>query len=203
VRWVGVVMNRVLLSLCLLGAALATANTLFLQGRTCRPPANEAVALNSPRNIAPPPGKGETLGVAKNRSAAAASPDFTGSIETMASAAKPSKIENHGSEWAEVTTAVKVRGGPSISAPILRYYRAGATLRVIERQTDWAKIVDPATSKDGWIYARYLSSRDKPSQAQVSPWQDPPLAELRARRWWYEAQQGPRFSITFGARPRW
>jgi hypothetical protein len=196
-------MNRVLLSLCLLGAALATANTLFLQGRTCRPLDNEAVVLNSPRNIEPPPGKGETLGVAKNKFAAAASRDFTGPIETASSAAKPSKIENHESEWAEVTTAVKVRGGPSISASILRYYRAGVTLRVIERQTDWAKILDPVTSKDGWVYARYLGARDKPSQAQVNPRQGQPLAELRGRRWWYEAQQGPRFSITLGARPRW
>jgi hypothetical protein len=91
------------------------------------------VVLNSPRNIAPPLAKGDALGVAKNESAAAASRDFTGSIETASSAAKPSKIENHESEWAEVTTAVKVRAGPSISASILRYYRAGATLRVIER----------------------------------------------------------------------
>ena len=139
-RWVGVVMNRVLLSLCLFGAALATANTLFLQGRTCRTVVNETAALSSANDVASPPGKSSTVGgVAKNESTAAASAGFTGSIETASSGAKPSKIENHGSEWAEVTTLVNVRGGPSISAPILGYYPAGAKLRV-----DWGWLVTPA-----------------------------------------------------------
>ena len=203
-------MNRVLLSLCLLGAALATANTLFLQGPACRSVDNETAALSSVRRVAPPPAKSSTLqdshskahGTAKGEASAVASQGITGSISGDA-AAKPSKIENQISEWAEVTVAVKVRSGPSISAPIIRYYRAGAKLRVLEWRTDWTKIVDPITSKDGWIYARYLSPRGEPSQTQADL-QEPPFAEPRRRGWrWYGAQQRPRFRIVFGVHPRW
>jgi hypothetical protein len=204
-------MNRVLLSLCLLGAALATANTLFLQGPACRAVEKETAALSSLRNIAPHPvrsstpagGRSEVQGAATGKASALASQDVTSSISGGADA-KPSKIENQISEWAEVTVAVKVRSGPSISAPTIRYYRAGTRLRVLERQTDWTKIVDPATSKDGWIYARYLSPRDEPSQAQADLRQEPPFAEPRRRGWrWYEVQQRPRFRIVFGVHPRW
>jgi len=204
-------MNRVLLSLCLLGAALATANTLLVQGPACRSLANETPGLNSARNTTPPSGKSSTLPAEDAKNAAvASSQDITSSIrkdETTPkapSAAKLSKIENHVSEWAEVTVAVKVRSGPSISAPIIRYYRAGAKLRVLGRQTDWTKIVDPATSKNGWIYARYLSPIDEPSQAQADTRQEPPFAEPRQRGWrWYGAQQRPRFRIVFGVHPTW
>jgi Bacterial SH3 domain len=204
-------MNRVLLSLCLLGAALATANTLFIQGPGCRSVANEIPDLGSARNIAPPPGKSFTLpdAAAKNPASAASSQDITGAIRANATtpkalSAKPSRIENHVSEWAEVTVAVKVRSGPSISAPVIRYYRAGAKLQVLERQTDWTKIVDPATLKDGWIYARYLSPRDEPSQAQADLRQEPPFVDPRRHGWrWYGAQQRPRFRIVFGVHPRW
>jgi uncharacterized protein YgiM (DUF1202 family) len=204
-------MNRVLLSLCLLGAALATANTLLVQGPACRSVANETPDLSSARNTTPSPGKSSTLPAddAKNTASAAASQDITGSIRAdgttpkALSPAKPSKIENHVSEWAEVTVAVNVRSGPSIAASIIRYYRAGAKLRVIERQTDWTKIVDPATSKDGWIYARYLSPVDELSQAQADTRQEPPFADPRRRGWrWYGAQR-PRFRIVFGVHPRW
>jgi hypothetical protein len=132
-----------------------------------------------------------------------ASKDITGSISGAATA-KPSKIENQTSGWAEVTVAVKVRGGPSISAPIVRYYRAGTKLRVRERQTDWTKIVDPTTSKDGWIYARYLRPSDGPAQTQADLREEPPFAEPRRRGLrWYGAQQRPRFRIVFGVHPRW
>lgn len=191
-------MNRVLLSLCLLGAALATANTLFLQGPACRAVENETAALSSAESIASQPARSSTP-----RGEASASKDITGSIDGGAEA-KSSKIENETPEWAEVTVAVKVRSGPSISAPISRYYRAGTKLRVLERQTDWTKIVDPTTSKDGWIYTRYLSPSDEPSQTRADLRDEPPFAEPRRRGWrWYGAQQRPRFRIVFGVRPGW
>ena len=205
-------MNRVLLSLCLFGAALATANALFVQGPVCRSVANETSDLSSARNITPPPGKNSTLSddAAKNTASAASAQDITGAIRAdettpkALSAAKPSTIETHVSEWAEVTVAVKVRSGPSLSAAIIRYYRAGAKLRVLERQMDWTKIVDPATSKDGWIYARYLSPTSEPSQAQVDTRQEQPFGEPRRRGWrWYASQQRPRFRLVFGVHPRW
>ena len=95
-------MNRVLLSLCLFGAALATANALFVQGPACRSVANETPDLSSARNITPPPGKSSTPpdDAAKNTASAASSQDITGAIRAdettpkALSAAKPSKIEN-------------------------------------------------------------------------------------------------------------
>jgi hypothetical protein len=192
-------MNRVLLSLCLLGAALATANTLFLQRPACRSIENETAALPS-AGSASQPARSSTP---RAKAATLASKDATGSISGGAKA-KPSKLDHQTSEWVEVSVAVRVRIGPSLSAPIIRYYRAGTKLRVLERQTDWTKIVDPITSKDGWIYARYLSSSEEPSQTQADLRKEPPFTEPSRPGWkWYGSQQRPRFRIVFGVRPRW
>jgi hypothetical protein len=193
-------MSRVLLSLCLLGAALATANTLFLQRPACRSVENETAALISPGSIASQPARSSTP---RAKAAALASKDTTGSISDGAKA-KPSKLDHQTSEWVDVTVAVKVRIGPSLSAPIIRYYRAGTRLRVLERQTDWTKIVDPITSKDGWIYARYLNPSDEALQTQADLRREPPFTQSRPPGWrWYGSQQRPRFRIVFGVHPRW
>ena len=213
-------MNRVLLSLCLLGAALATANTLLLQRSACPAADNGMAALSSVRIIAPPkaqsstpPGKHLEAAKATDKPLAVVSQDITGSLrgdETTVPGpldkveANPSKTKTQIAEWAEVSIAAKVHSGPSVSAPILRYYRVGTKLRVLERQTDWTNIVDPVTSQHGWIYGKYLILKDGPSQPQADMRQPPtPSAQQRKRGWrWYGAPR-PRFRIVFGVYPRW
>ena len=134
-------MNRLLLSLCLLGAALATANTLLLQRSACPAVDNEVAALSSVRIIAPPkaqsstpPGKRTEAHKAIDKAFAGASQDITGSLrgdETTVPGpldkvkSKPSKAGNQIAEWAEVSIAAKVHSDPSASAPIVRYSPVG------------------------------------------------------------------------------
>lgn len=210
-------MNRLLLSLCLLGAALATANTLLLQRSACPAVDNEVAALSSVRIIAPPkaqsstpPGKRTEAHKAIDKAFAGASQDITGSLRGDETSpldkveSKPAKAGNQIAEWAEVSIAAKVHSGPSASASIVRYSPVGTKLRVLERQADWTKIVDPVTSKHGWIYGKYLILKDGPSQPQADMRQPrTPSAQQRKRGWrWYGAQR-PKFRIVFGVYPRW
>ena len=212
-------MNRLLLSLCLLGAALATANTLLLQTPACPAVDNKMAALSSVRIIAPPKTQNSTLGKrleahkAVDKAFAEASQDITGSLrgdETTVPGpldkveSKPSKVGNQIAEWAEVSIVAKVHTEPSVSAPIVRYYHVGTKLRVLERQADWTKIVDPVTSKQGWIYGKYLILKDGSSQPQAAMRQPrTPSAQQRKRGWRSYGAQRPRFRIVFGVYPRW
>ena len=210
-------MSRSLMSLCLLGAALATANALFLQRTTCPSEHKETAALTSVRNVSSqktasstPQDKGSKAKKTAD-TASAVSQEITGSlgggeIGTPGPAdkieAKPSKIGEDFAEWVDVSIAAKVHSAPSASASIVQYYRAGTRLRVIERQAGWTKIVDPVTSQQGWIYEKYLTAKDGPSAAQALRKPSEPSVQQRRRAWRYEAQR-PRFRITFGVYPRW
>ena len=211
-------MSRSLMSLCLFGAALATANAVFLHKTTCPSEHKETAALNSVRNVSSqktasstPQDKGSKAQKTAD-TASAVSQEITGSLgggeigkpgPADKIEAKPSKIGDDFAEWVDVSIAAKMHSAPSVSAHILRYYRVGTRLRVIERQTGWTKIVDPVTSKQGWIYEKYLVPRDGPVQTQADLRQpSEPSVQQRRRAWRYGTQR-PRFRITFGVYPRW
>jgi len=220
-------MNRLLLSLCLLGAALSTANTLFFRVSTCPSEETKMTARVSIEDVPSPQPKGVTTPQAKRPQAqkAAATPPaaapqdmMTGSLggpktltddETLAPGqfakvgAEPSNIGDE--EWAEVSVAAKVHSAPSVSAPTIRYYRVGTELRVIHRQPGWIKIEDPATSRQGWIYEKYLTRKDGPPQTQVASRQrSQPSARLRKQTGWqWHRAHRPKFRIVFGVYPRW
>lgn len=212
-------MNRSLMSLCLFGAALATANGLFLQRTTCPSEDKKTATLSSVSNASSlktesstPQGKRSKAQKAAD-TASAASQDVTGSLgggeieapgPVAKTEAKPSKIGDELAQWAQVSTAAKVHSAPSISSPIVRYYRVGTKLRLVGRQTGWAKIVDPVSSKQGWIYDKYLTPRDASSQTQADLRQpSEPAAQQRkrgSRSYW---AQLPKFRIMLGVYPRW
>jgi Bacterial SH3 domain len=213
-------MSRSLMSLCLFGAALATANALFLQSTTCPSEDKKTATLSSVRNVSSQKTASSTPQDMRSKpqkaadTASAASRDVTGSlgggeIETPGpvdkTKAQPSKIGDEFAEWADVSIAAKVHSAPSVSAPIVRYYRVGTKLQVIERQTGWTKIVDPVTWKQGWIYEKYLTPRDGAVQTQADLRQppEPPSAQQRKRGWRGYGAQRPRFRIMFGVYPRW
>ena len=139
-------MNRLLLSLCLLGAGLATANTLLLQRSACSAVDNKIAALSSVKTIAPPNAPGSTpqrleARKATDKALAVASQDITGSLrgDGTTGPGRLDKVEKTGkqiAEWAEVSVAAKVHTEPSVSAPIVRYYQVGTKLRVLEQQAD-------------------------------------------------------------------
>jgi hypothetical protein len=57
--------------------------------------------------------------------------------------------------WVAVIRGATVHSGPSVSAPIVRYYSVGTELQLIDYQHGWFQVLDPATSQRGWIYEKY------------------------------------------------
>jgi hypothetical protein len=74
--------------------------------------------------------------------------------------------------WVKTLLAATLHSGPSVSTPILTYYPVGTELRTAGQQNGWVKIVDPATSQQGWIYEIYLSPTEGPAQDALP--QQPP-----------------------------
>jgi hypothetical protein len=91
---------------------------------------------------------------------------------------RPAKVEHEPEEWVEVSLAAKVHNAPSVSSPTIRYYRVGIRLKVIGRAPGWIKVVDPTTSKEGWIYEKYLTPKEAPDKKQAGvPQQSPKSAQ--------------------------
>ena len=61
--------------------------------------------------------------------------------------------------------------------PILSHYPAGIKLRTTQRQNGWVKIVDPATSQQGWIYENYVSPSQGAEQVPLPQPSSPPKVE--------------------------
>ena len=208
-------MNSSLMALCVFGAALATANALFLQKTTCPSEDKRTAILSSVRNVSSQKAASAPLQDRRPKAqkaldtASAVSQEVTGSLgggeiggPVDKTEAKPSRIGDEFAEWADVSIAAKAHSAPSVSSPIVQYYRVGTRLRVVERQMGWTKIVDPVTSKQGWIYEKYLTTSDGHRAAQALRQPPEPSAQQRRRAWRYPAQR-PRFRITFGGYPRW
>lgn len=138
----------------------------------------------------------------------------------------PARVEDALEEWAEVSLAARVHNAPSVSAPTVRFYRVGTRLKVIGREPGWIKVVDPSTSKEGWIYEKYLTPKEGPDQKQAGlPQQSqrqaaadtpnamnvsaPPQPEPYARSYrprngwrWYRAYRPP-IGFAFRVYPNW
>jgi hypothetical protein len=57
--------------------------------------------------------------------------------------------------WVVVIRWATVHSGPSVSAPIVRFYSVGTELELIDHQQGWFQVLDAATSQRGWIYENY------------------------------------------------
>ena len=67
------------------------------------------------------------------------------------------KAENDvGAKWVKPSASVNLRKGPSSSASIISVVERGTKLRAIARKKGWIQVSNPATSEDGWIYARHV-----------------------------------------------
>jgi hypothetical protein len=176
-----------LLLLGLLGAALYVANTFTTSSSTC-PPEEKKTTANvkyvlspQPKAVSTPPAK---LPQALKAAAAPTAPipqdvSLTGSVKGQTAKIptpnnKPvsSEIGTElskvgGGQWVKVSLDAKMHNAPSVSAPIVRYYRVGTELRIIDRQPGWIKVAAPLTSEHGWIYEKYLTPKDKPDQTQA------------------------------------
>jgi hypothetical protein len=65
--------------------------------------------------------------------------------------------------WGQLLRGAPVHSGPSVSSPKLGYASAGAEMRLLERKLGWVRIMDPATSREGWIYEEHVTVKEGPS----------------------------------------
>ena len=89
----------------------------------------------------------------------------------------------------EITRVAVIRGatvhsGPSVSAPIVRYYPVGTELHLVDLQRGWFQVLDPATEQRGWVYERYyLQEIRRPGQTITAAQQSPsPSKSNRVRQ---------------------
>jgi hypothetical protein len=75
--------------------------------------------------------------------------------------------------WVEVLMPARVHTGPSVDTPIIRFYAVGTPLRVADYRGGWFAIIEPSTSKSGWISSKYLGAISNPDQTQIASQEQP------------------------------
>jgi hypothetical protein len=81
------------------------------------------------------------------------------------SAALPSDHpEQH--SWGQLLRGAPVHSGPSVSSAILGHAAAGTEMQLLERKLGWARIRDPGTSREGWIYEEHITVKAGPSELE-------------------------------------
>jgi hypothetical protein len=77
--------------------------------------------------------------------------------------------------WFVVSRAARLHAGPSVSSPIMHFYPVGTELKRIGYEQGWFHVLDPTTSRTGWIYERYyLDAIPGPGQTQLVVQGSPP-----------------------------
>jgi hypothetical protein len=74
----------------------------------------------------------------------------------------------HESTWVMVLIPARVHTGPSVDTPISHFYPVGTPLRATRYQRDWFEIIEPSTSKTGWIYRKYLGAISDSEQSKIA-----------------------------------
>ena len=70
--------------------------------------------------------------------------------------------------WVIVLLPARVHTGPSVDTPIIQFYPVGTPLRATRYQRDWFEIIEPSTSKTGWIYRKYLGAISNSEQSKIA-----------------------------------
>jgi hypothetical protein len=109
--------------------------------------------------VAPEAGPGDSA--APSETPATTQKDSATSGDAPAAAVKPSQDGESGLGSVQPSVFVNLREGPSSSAPVVGVIAKGAKLPVLDRKRGWVQVVDPATSKKGWIYSGNLLGEAK------------------------------------------
>ena len=72
------------------------------------------------------------------------------------------------STWVMVLLPARVHTGPSVDTPTIDFYPVGTPLRVRSYRPDWFEIIEPSTSKTGWIYHKYLGAISDSEQSKIA-----------------------------------
>jgi hypothetical protein len=63
----------------------------------------------------------------------------------------------------------QVYSGPSTSSSLIGYAAPGSEIQLLERKSEWARVVDPATSRQGWVNSDDITLTETLSLAATTP----------------------------------
>jgi hypothetical protein len=95
-------------------------------------------------------------------------PNKSPAITEKPAAAVLPETPYHESTWVMVLIPARVHTGPSVDTPISHFYPVGTPLRATRYQRDWFEIIEPSTSKTGWIYRKYLGAISDSEQSKIA-----------------------------------
>lgn len=191
-------MRWALLSLWLLAAALYAAGA-FTPTREERPAPAESAALVSPDDAqrarlsprihaidpsAPSVQEAVPNGTLQEQLAASQTSETPTTLSNdlaASDAVLPSDNPGRGNHsWGQLLRDAPVHSGPSVSSPILGYAAANTEMQLLERNLGWVRILDPATSREGWIYEDHVTPKEGPgaSRQEAALESDADLGEL-------------------------
>ena len=149
-------MNRLALTICVLGVAAAGFTPVLLyakQGRSPDAPAVSAAPDSERVTIAvwTPPARDQST-PSMSAPAAVGTP-----VEAVYMDALPATYEGDYDDpiWAVVTRGARLHADADVSSPTTWFYGVGAKLHVVGYRGGWYQVVDPETSRRGFIYARH------------------------------------------------
>jgi hypothetical protein len=89
-------------------------------------------------------------------------PDFVGSETNTA------PTDDFGlPSWAQLLRGTPVHSGPSVSSDILGYAQTGSAMQLVERKDGWVRVVDPTTSRQGWIFDEHIVPTQSPMRLRT------------------------------------
>ena len=86
--------------------------------------------------------------------------------------------DNEEANWVVVIRGATVHSGPSVSAPMVRFYSVGTELHLTDYQHGWFQVLDPVTSQRGWIYEKYYLQAIRGPGQMVAALQEPAKQEV-------------------------
>ena len=75
-------------------------------------------------------------------------------------------------ELLKVNSAADIHSGPSALAERIGIAHAGAEVQVASRHSGWVQIIDPWSSRTGWIYSKFLAPLEIQSAPADTFWVD-------------------------------
>lgn len=74
--------------------------------------------------------------------------------------AQPISAPDGNPDWVELSGSANLRESPSANSSALKVVERGTRVLAVGRQGGWVHITDPATKDDGWVYSRYLATKE-------------------------------------------
>jgi hypothetical protein len=139
------------------GAVLADAATL-LQIPTTFATAMPASSTKTVLAEAQSPGEHIPQAPGENNGETLVNPDFATTTPEDPEPPLPSRRPSLEGANSITLTSVNLRKGPTRSAPAIGVVVKGAKLHLIERKRGWVRVTNLATSEEGWIYARHVTT---------------------------------------------